>query len=472
MKWLIFILPLLSFFFISILGFCEPSYQDSVLAKFYFKKGDAHYLKGELDSSNFYYQIAGETFYENGLFVKYLECMDYKAYNLIQMGEYYKSQEVLENALITGNLFLKGDEIIFAKLYNTLGTSYQKKGRFDMAKSQYYKAITIINNPNSPRNIPIYGNLSNLYLISGNYQKAIELLKICEKGLIKNSGNEAPPLSSVYSNLGEAYFEMEDFEAAMEYYTKSLQIRLKIFSSEHPEVARSYFGMSRIFINQHKPDEAIEYSKRALDIRIKQLGELHPDVAISYNMLALIYQSIEMDSLALSYLYKSLEIDTANAIVYRIVNRDYLDNKVKTDSINLPSVGSQTAHIYHSISLIHFKNKKYDLTKENLNKALKIYEGYSLLGNAYYALFFNDLIKVKLVESSENRIKCEELIEYTNKALNSFLSYDNIISNEKNPLDYMYEIFTKRDFSEIKINLFLMETLVITGEVYWQCWNR
>ncbi|MCK5340276.1 MAG: tetratricopeptide repeat protein, partial [Desulfobulbaceae bacterium] len=129
-----------------------------------------------------------------------------------------------------------------AEKYFYLGNEYAKNGRFDLAITEYQKAIAL-----DPENANSYENLAISYAKKGAVNKAIETMDTVIKLRPEDADKRA--------TLGIMLHAKQDFHRAMKEYTTALQL--------NPTVSGIYYNMAVIFSQQKKYVQAWKCAKMA-----------------------------------------------------------------------------------------------------------------------------------------------------------------------------------------------------------------
>ena len=101
--------------------------------------------------------------------------------------------------------------VLSAKDYNNRGITYSQKGQYDLAISDFNKAMEM-----DPMLVEIYNNRGIAYSGKGQYDRAISDFNLALK---MNSG-----LAKTYYNLGITYVMENEIELALPNFDKALEI--------------------------------------------------------------------------------------------------------------------------------------------------------------------------------------------------------------------------------------------------------
>ncbi len=288
----------------------------------------------------------------------------------------------LDNAYY-GLLLLLQQRPSFLKKYNRftifeeLSYQYDQEGNFQRAEKCLRIQKKIV--PDLP--LPAL-NMSNLYLLNGMSEKAIDVLKISLKKhpgnqylmhnyimALSNAGDfdlaaavlkkalERDMTNSFYWKLlADLFYETEDVETALQCYRKALHSD----SEEFPEDYRAdiYFGMAACYFEKNRYKRAKDYYLKALKtfpedhytlMNISQICFYHlhePEEALKYAkqvaekgsengylhyQLGMIYMELEMKEKARWHLYKARRMipffQPVHDELNRLKSRDYRTKK-------------------------------------------------------------------------------------------------------------------------------------------------
>ena len=139
--------------------------------------------------------------------------------------------------------------------YGIMGDAYLELGEIKKAENAYYKMHELKSNLDS------YSRISNLELLKGNAENAIEAMKLAyESGLEESRPRENIAWTQVM--LGLSYFDNNVYEEAEEHYKKALEIDNNYYLAlEHMaevKAATGYYKDARILYKKAigiKPDK-------------------------------------------------------------------------------------------------------------------------------------------------------------------------------------------------------------------------
>lgn len=149
-----------------------------------------------------------------------------------------------------------------ADIWNKIGISYHHLFAYNVARSDYEKALHI--RPDFPQAL---NNIGAVYYATKKYGKAV---KYYQKSLRLD-----PNSAAVYSNLAIAYFAQDKVPQGVEAIRAAFEIDPDIFSADSPQLVTSElpahdramqdFYLARLFAQSNNFREAIAFLRRALN---------------------------------------------------------------------------------------------------------------------------------------------------------------------------------------------------------------
>ncbi|MCX5667727.1 MAG: tetratricopeptide repeat protein [Candidatus Omnitrophica bacterium] len=219
-----------------------------------------------------------------------------------------------------------------AVLCNDLANVYMESGDKEKAINLYKRALDI-----DPYQTWTYNNLAILYTDTNRYDESVKLLK----KLIEIK----PDYPKAYNSLGNIYKEKGKSEEAVEMYKKALSLE--------PDYAEACNNLGVIYSNMDRKEEALELIKKAISLAannfklyynlglvyqnmgkyddaiaaFKRVLELSPDNKDAYNNLSTVYNKAGKNDEAIAALIKAIEIDRSFAVAYRNIAAIYYFEK-------------------------------------------------------------------------------------------------------------------------------------------------
>ena len=270
-------------------------------------------------------------------------------------GDYKKSTETFNNII---PLILNDAENL-QYIYFKKGGNFQLDNQIDSAKVNYEKAILAGDNveKNEDLKAKIYANLSGIFYLQANYEKAIENYKIAAnyQQILGNKEIEA----GILNNLGGVYYMQGKFEEALSVFQQAFDLvgfgqedlQKQTRRSSYINTAYAYSGL-----NNYK--KAFEYQDKFFSLNDSLQQELkYKEIAVIQSKYSLatkaketeIEKSKRKDAEVLTYglglailillsgiyvLYKVYRLNKKNYLLQisqtKLINQNKID-KVKSD---------------------------------------------------------------------------------------------------------------------------------------------
>jgi tetratricopeptide (TPR) repeat protein len=217
------------------------------------------------------------------------------AANLKDTGKYADSLQLFQKC-ISGYLALPDcsgpEDHVLSPLYNNMAIVHRNLKEYDLALTNYIKALNIDlvhYGPTSTIVADIYLNMGGLYSEQCKYNKAIEYYTKALDIHLTSDGPTSTAAGDTYGNIAIVHSMQGNYELALEYYNKALPIKLSL-GANHPSVGNTYGNMGNLYYVQKKYDRAMDYYKKALAICLS-LGEDHHHVKNMYRNIARVYEA-------------------------------------------------------------------------------------------------------------------------------------------------------------------------------------
>jgi len=144
----------------------------------------------------------------------------------------------------------------YAMFNQNAGIVYALMGNFDKAQPLFQLSLSInqsILSPNDPKLALVYLNIGNFFSLTGNDEKALELLTKSEE-IFKHKDKTSLKLASVYLNLGNIYVNKANYEKALSYYNNALALIQSNQNSNKKDLLTALLNLG--FIYEKKKDFA------------------------------------------------------------------------------------------------------------------------------------------------------------------------------------------------------------------------
>jgi len=247
-------------------------------------------IKSTIDSlinpeKSHYHYIKGVQYYDNNQFVEALD--EFKESVKIDK-KFSKAYSGMANIFIKNNQIDKAEMVIneslkhnpnYIEAYQILGDIYKTKKDIKTAIQYFQKAYSL-----NPKNLERIINLAQINIEISNKNEADKYLKIA-----LNTDNT----QETKNKIADIYLESGNYDKAIEIYGKIVQ--------ENPVYLLAYNKMGIAYRKQQKFDEAIESYKKAVTYG----GE---DKNVYYNMSRTYYEKGDIEKAA-TFAEKALKID-------------------------------------------------------------------------------------------------------------------------------------------------------------------
>jgi adenylate cyclase len=266
--------------------------QQVKIATIYEKLGSIYRLIGEYDEALNNYSKMGHYGKNDALLW---------ARHHINVADLFKNQGLFDKALIRLNkarTILKGmkksSSELKMQLANILSLEcwfYRIKGKMNEAENKAIDAISLIKGVRDWRDYKnlkralakAYTNLAIVYVIKGEYDKAIDL---CEDTvLIAEELGDRVGLGSTYNILGTIYRSQAKYDQTIDAYTMKLKISQEL--GDKSGVGIAYCNLGIVYQNKGEHEKAIGLLEHYLNIS-EELGDKH-GIGQAYVNLGVVY---------------------------------------------------------------------------------------------------------------------------------------------------------------------------------------
>ena len=277
---------------------------------------------------------------------------------LADQGDYDKSTEYYDKAIIIREKVLGTDHPETASVYNNIALVYYEKGDYEKALEYYNMALTIHKKVFGTEHkdiTHIYNNIALVYAAKGEYNKALELHKKSLSIEVSEYGIMHQYTATTYNNIALIYYYQGDCNKALVYYDKAMNIREQVLGKEHPDTATVYSNIATVYHSIGDLSRALEYFEKSLHIRERVLGSEHPNTAVTYNNLANVYSESGDFKKAIELKKKALKI------LERVFG-----NKHPTTATASSSLGSVYQNRGNYAKALKYYEKAYSIRKRIL----------------------------------------------------------------------------------------------------------
>lgn len=389
------------------------TYIDS--AEIYFKIGQAHYFKGDLDKAINYldmaiskdeklgkgYYLLAEAYTKKARFVDAIfnakkaisvmplrnSCAHFLLSNLYNVS----SARNLKNALLSkiefilSVLTLPFDKIAIGNVAKTLsysrflpmlikGAYYFQLNKFTQALEVYSEAIE-----KAPGFIPLYCLLGDIYRSLGRFDDAITEYKMA----IWLDCLNIP----AYKHLCQAYEEQGDYDSAVEIYEKLIQIM--------PNMPDVHSNLANILYVKGDIDGAISHFQAAVTLNPKKQW-----TSIVNQTLGFVYQESKQDLDAAISSYQSAYLQTPDDIdIYVNLGSAFYDKEDIENALqvyrNALELEPENARIHCNLGFLYWGKGDLDEALKEYQLAIDYDPNYDIAYNNMGVIYLDDLGRVR-----------------------------------------------------------------------------
>ena len=146
--------------------------------------------------------------------------------------------------------------IEFSKSYTILGILNKNKGFYQIAVSNYLKALQLSESLKDWNRVSVYyNNIGVIYHLNGKYEDALSYY--IKSVYIEKSIGTKEQLSIRYYNIGESYQAMNYFDSSLFYFNTSLKIEQELESELG--IIYALHGLSNLHLSEQNYDSAQYY---------------------------------------------------------------------------------------------------------------------------------------------------------------------------------------------------------------------
>jgi len=209
-----------------------------------------------------------------------------KVYNTA--GDYNNAIKGLNKILLLKSKMTEDKSPEYFRVYNVLGVILRRQGDFNRAIDFYKKALE--NASDYYYLSLINDNIANIYLLRGDYSKAIfyykNTLTVLEKS---DDKKKCSYIVDNYHNLGYSYYKLEKYNLARTYYLKSIQIAKENKLGENSD---TYYNCGLVYQKLDSLDKADYCFRKAIACNLKEFGANHYMTGMAYINHACFYSEV------------------------------------------------------------------------------------------------------------------------------------------------------------------------------------
>lgn len=401
------------------------TYIDS--AEIYFKIGQAHYFKGDLDKAINYldtaiaknnklgkaYYLLAETYTKKARFleasmnakmaIKVMpfrnSCAHFLLSNLynVSSARSFKNQILSNFEFLLSILTLPFDKIAignvlkavsYAKFFPIMvkGAYLVQVNRLNEALETYMEAIE-----KAPGFIPLYCLIGDIYRALGQFDDAITEYKMA----IWLDSLNIP----AYRHLCSAYEEQGDYDSAVEIYEKLIQIM--------PNMPDVHSNLANILYVKGDIDGAISHFQTAVTLNPKKQW-----TSVVNQTLGFVYQESKQDLNAAISSYQSAYLQTPKDIdIYVNLGSAFYDKEDIENALqvyrNALDLDPENAKIHCNLGFLHWGKGDIDEAMKEYELAIKYDPNYDIAYNNMGVIYLDDLGRVReAMELFKKSVEC------------------------------------------------------------------
>ena len=283
--------------------------------------------------------------------------------------------------------FTKDPDGTLGHINMLLGVFNEAINEIDSAKYYYNNVFSKLNDKKTDKAIEVisitYTNYANLYLKSGEYDKAISIYLDSEK-MSQKIGDKKNQLISL-NNVASCFKEIEKYDKALEYYNTAMLLAKEINNIQN--IGNIQLGMGEVYMEKKEYDKALNHFIEAE--KILESIDFKSNLSIAYQGLAEVY--LVKNNLLKAAIYSSKAMNTINS-----VSDDFSKVSILLTNAQIHELNNENNLALKRIDealYISKKNSYLNLEKECLIKKihiLKLQHRTNLL-----PLLYEDLLVIK-----------------------------------------------------------------------------
>ena len=229
----------------------------------------------------------------------------------VAQGHTITARELLDKSSQDIPSKLNGQPLLQAQMYDVLGQVYSKLALFDTAEVVLKKALDLRRKYafGSDDHALSQKNLATVYLETGAYDTAAQLLDSAQSILAANSDHPTLELANVFNIKGRMGHYTRNFADAENYFLKALQIDSSLLGMNTERVASDLNDLALATKRLGNYDKSEILQRKALKIKTNIYGEDSYELSTEYFSLAKLLHLRDDFEQADSLFAKALKID-------------------------------------------------------------------------------------------------------------------------------------------------------------------
>lgn len=230
-----------------------------------------------------------------------------KSEALILVGRFNEANQVLNSCRVKISS-LNNKKLLEGILAYTSGFLQLNQGKYDIALQEFTNAIDYLQSyTNSLEQAQAFSYLGQLYISTGKYKQAEELLQQTLNIRLQKLPEAHELIAASYNDLGLVYSQL-DVDKAFEYYEKASGLYQKIYGTNHPKLAIANTNLGVLHLSEKLYGDAINYFETALKIWETIYPQPHPNKALVLLNLGSTYSGMGDSKSTLAFYEKAISI--------------------------------------------------------------------------------------------------------------------------------------------------------------------
>lgn len=306
-----------------------------------------------------------------------------------KLGRFDRADALLQRSLQVRRRLREQDDSAEMKNLIALGLLRSEQGKFNEAEQLVSQALTHIQT-RDPGNKPLLGEaesaLGSVLVTGGKQAQSVEMLKKAIATIESTGGETTPEFAQTLGALADADMYLGRYEECELLNRRALAVDRRLYGERHPHIADDVGNLAQLQELRGNYAEAEQYERQALQIMQGWYGSDHPETARKMTTLAS----------TLTYEAKYSESEDLLRQALRIMEKSY---------------GSQhprVAYAANALAGVELQEKKFKEAEEGDRRAMAIYR--AAYGDADYRVAVT-MGNLASVFSAEKRYgECERML--------------------------------------------------------------
>lgn len=239
----------------------NPINEKENTAKLYFHINYAYYLKqyGFIGQSIIQYEEA-YAFYAKNKLIKFdiIEfCLKPLANNYTRLGDSDRAEDIIKITIEKAQNEKRKDQVIAG--YSNLSIVFRTKGNYETAIN-YLKMALDLSNSNQEKS-KIHSDLAINFLMLGSVQKAEENAVLSNR---LNHKNEIEIIAQNDKTLAGCFLKKNEFDKAILKFESALKNAIRVYGKNNREIAKIYNQIAEAYRGKNENDKALGFYQKSL----------------------------------------------------------------------------------------------------------------------------------------------------------------------------------------------------------------